>query len=58
MLYVDTFGAFGGVGRCSIELLPFLAREMGKVTVARAIARRGLAGPRVAGIRASALSQS
>ena len=33
MLYVDTFGAFGGVGRCSIELLPFLSRRLGDVTV-------------------------
>ena len=34
MLYVDTFGAFGGVGRCTIELLPFLAPRMGKVVLA------------------------
>jgi glycosyltransferase involved in cell wall biosynthesis len=34
MLYLDTFGASGGVGRCSVELLPALARRVGTITVA------------------------
>jgi alpha-1,3-rhamnosyl/mannosyltransferase len=34
MLYLDTFGAAGGVGRCSLGLLPALARRMNGVTLA------------------------
>ena len=34
MLYLDTFGAAGGLGRCTIELLPALAQRLGKVVLA------------------------
>ena len=34
MIYFDTFGSSGGVGRCSLELLPRLGRRVGRVVVA------------------------
>jgi hypothetical protein len=34
MLYLDTFGASGGLGRCTIELLPALARRLDRVVLA------------------------
>jgi glycosyltransferase involved in cell wall biosynthesis len=34
MLYLDTFGAAGGLGRCSIELLPALAERLDRVVLA------------------------
>jgi glycosyltransferase involved in cell wall biosynthesis len=34
MLYLDTFGASGGLGRCTIELLPALAERLDRVVLA------------------------
>jgi glycosyltransferase involved in cell wall biosynthesis len=34
MLYLDTFGAWGGVGRCSLGLLPALSRRVAGLTLA------------------------